>query len=251
MPAAYQDQDGKWWKECSSTKQLFGGVDTKEELEEWFSKHSGAKDGFRSYCKEIQKEKGKVYRQENPEKIKESRKLCYQKNPEKAKERDRLRYQKSSEKIKESRKLYYQKNSEKIKESKKLYRQQNLQKIKESRKLYRQTPAGMFVKYKNSAKERDINFTLTLEWFEEQTTKPEFNVCYFSGIKFDERNHPHLRSLDRISSTKGYTPDNVRWVCYKFNSWKGDLTLNEIAVMFKAMANHHNVDPFEILKKVA
>ena len=82
--------------------------------------------------------------------------------------------------------------------------------------------------------------------------KPEFNVCYFSGINFiDGPNHPFSRSLDRISSTKGYTPDNVRWICFKFNTWKNDLTLNEVAIMFKAMAVHHNVDPFEILKKVA
>ena len=221
MPAAYQDQDGKWWKECSSTKQLFGGVDTKEELGEWFHK-GDQKDGFRPYCREVTKEINKQYRQEN------------------------------FSKLKEEKKLYYQKNIEKIKETRKLWRQDNQQKEKQRKKLYNQTPSGLFTKYKKSAKQREINFTLTLEWFEEQMTKPEFNVCNYSGIQFvDEPKHPHSRSLDRISSTKGYTPDNVRWVCFKLNSWKGDLTLNEVAIMFKAMANHHNVDPFEILKKVA
>jgi hypothetical protein len=192
MPAAYQDQNGKWWKECSSTKQLFGGVDTIEELGEWFSKNKSSKDGFAYEYKKIRKAIEDEY---------------YKKNLDKKRSKD---------------------------------------------KKYSKTLKGKLKHYKCSAKKRGINFTLTLEWLEEQMTKPEFNVCYFSGVGFvDETNHPFSRSLDRVSSTKGYSPDNVRWVCHKFNSWKCDLTLHEIGIMFKAMAQHHNVDPFEVLKKVA
>ena len=192
MPAAYQDQNGKWWKECSSTKQLFGGVDTKEELSKWFCKNKTSKDGFAYEYKKIRKTIEDEY---------------YKKNLDKKRSKD---------------------------------------------KKYSKTVKGKLNHYKSSAKRRGINFTLTLEWFKEQITKPEFNICYFSGVSFvDETNHPFSRSLDRVSSTKGYSPDNVRWVCHKFNSWKSDLTLNEVAIMFKAMAEHHNVDPFEVLKKVA
>jgi len=222
MPAAYQDQNGKWWKECSSTKQLFGPVDSLEDLSEWFSKHSESKDGFRCYNNILNNKKNKQYYQENKDKEKERAKRYRQENQDKEKERN---------------KLYYSENKDKV---------------KETNKQYRKTPAGLLTHYKKSAKRREINFTLTLEWFKEQITKPEFNVCYFSGVGFiDGINHPSSRSLDRVSSTKGYSPDNVRWVCHKFNSWKSDLTLNEVAIMFKAMAEHHNVDPFEVLKKVA
>ena len=189
MPA-YQDENGKWYRQCSTTKQVFGPVDSKEELGQWFDKDNN-KDGFRSYCKEVRSQRDKIYYQENSDKV-----------------RKRV-------------------------------------------KQYRKTVAGLLKEYKHRAKKRGINFILTLEWFEEQMTKPEFNVCYFTGIEFiDESNHAFSRSLDRISSTKGYSPDNVRWVCFKLNSWKSDLTLDEVAIMFNAMAKHHNIDPFEVLKKV-
>jgi hypothetical protein len=189
MPAAYQDQDGKWFKQCSKTGQLFGPVDSLEELGEWFvRRNKNSIDGFAGISKGT---KNKYLIQ---------------------------------------------------------YRQQNKNEIQ----LYKKSAKGLYRKYKARAKERQINFTLSLEWFEQQMKKPEFNVCYYSGIKFvDESSHAFSRSLDRISSTKGYTPDNVKWVCFKLNSWKSDLTLDEIAIMFNAMAKHHNVDPFEVLKKVA
>lgn len=215
MPAAYQDENGKWWKECSSTKQLFGGVDTKEELGEWFSKSKIDKDGYRVNSKEYEKQ----YREQN----------------------------------KQKRKQYRQQNKEKISQRQKEYssRPEIKKRINELTKKYNKTPKGLYNHYNVKAKKREINFTLTREWFEEQMTKPEFNTCYYSGVEFvNESNHPYSRSLDRISSTKGYTADNVRWVCRKLNSWKSDLTLDEIAIMFNAMAKHHNINPFEVLKKV-
>jgi hypothetical protein len=246
MPAAYQDQNGKWWKECSSTKQLFGAVDTKEELSEWFCKHKRKSDGFNTQCKIVSNQHSKKYNSLNKEKIKEY---------------------KRSDKMREWKKHYNKKylinNKEKVSQSIKIWKINNKEKVVVYQKnyqfghnanfiVYRKTAKRFYSKYKYSAKKREINFTLTLEWFEEQMTKPEFNVCYFSGVSFvDGINHPFSRSLDRISSTKGYTPDNVRWVCFKLNSWKSDLTLNEVAIMFKAMAQHHNVDPHEVLKKVA
>jgi len=218
MPIAYQDQDGKWWKECSSTKQLFGPVDSLEELSEWFNKDSRTSDLLRSENKQCQ--------------------ITY--------------YENNKEKQNQQRIIRYHANKNKETKKGQIYYQNNKHKIIERDKRYRETPMGMLTKYKSSAKRREINFTLTLQWFEEQMIKPEFNFCYYSGIKFvDESSHAFSRSLDRISSTKGYTPDNVRWVCFKLNSWKSDLTLDEVAIMFNAMAKHHNVDPFEVLKKVA
>jgi len=205
MPAAYQDENGKWFKECSAIGQLFGPVDNLEDLSEWFRKGS-KKDGFESSCKEYKKRK---------------------------------------------QKLWYENNSDKVKEKKKQYRENNKDKIKRYGKQYWQSPIGLFSKYKRSARERGINFTLTIEWFKEQTNLPQFEYCAISGIKFiNEPNHPFSRSLDRISSTKGYTPDNVRWVCFKYNSWKSDLTLNEISLIFKYMSESAGYDPIEYMREV-
>lgn len=221
MPAAYQDENGKWWKQCSTTKEVFGPVDNKEDLAQWFVKNNEKSDGFAYQCKQVTYKLVEQYRKQNADKIKK----------------------------------YNQENADKIKEIKRQYRKKNPNKIRKYHKKYRQTAAGFFNKYKSSAKQRGINFTLTLEWFEEQMTKPEFNICAISGIQFVDSNgncnEPFTRSLDRISSTKGYTPDNVRWVCFKYNSWKGNLTLHDIARIFKYTAQSHNVDPVEILKQVS
>ena len=62
--------------------------------------------------------------------------------------------------------------------------------------------------------------------------------CAVTGIKFDitgvlnARKRPFHHSLDRIDSTKGYTPTNIRIVCYAANvamlDW-GENVLSEIA----------------------
>lgn len=220
MPAAYQDENGKWFKQCTTTKQIFGPVDNKEDLSEWFTKEVRS-DGFCYVCIEAKREKSRQYRQKNAQKLNEKNRQYCQQNPQ-------IRQQ---------------------------YRQQNAQKLNEKRKQYRLTPAGFLTHYKSTAKGRGINFTLTLEWFEEQFTKPEFKICAISQIEFVDANgnptQPFSRSLDRISSTKGYTPDNIRWVCFKYNSWKSDLTLEDIARIFKYTAQSHNLDPVEILNQVS
>jgi hypothetical protein len=194
MPAAYQDENGKWWKECSTTKELFGPVDNREALSEWFHISNQELDGFKTSCKS----------------------------------------QRSLE-----RKLHYEsyKNTASIKS--KLWRENN-----------KETAGYIYTSKKSSAKKRGINFTLTLEWFEEQLKLPEYNICAISKIKFvDGERNPFSRSLDRISSTKGYTPDNVRWVCFKYNSWKSDLTLHEVSLIFKYMSESYGYDPIEYLRQ--
>lgn len=195
MPAAYQDQDGKWWKQCSSTKQLFGPVDNLEELSEWFNKDSRTPDLLRSENKQCQ--------------------ISY--------------YENNKEKQNQQRIIRYHANKNKETRKGQIYYQNNKHKIIERDKRYRETPMGMLTKYKSSAKRREINFNLTLEWFEEQIKLEEYNTCAISGMEFvDEPNHPFSRSLDRVNNSRGYSPDNVKWVCFKYNSWKSDLSLEEI-----------------------
>jgi hypothetical protein len=217
MPPAYQDENGKWWKQCSTTKELFGGVDNKEDLSEWFSKDKNTKDGFCFLCKGAEKIKNNQFYQNN-----------------------------KKDKIKETRKKHYENNKEKIKQKRKEYYYNNKEKIKE----YIKSPRGMHKLYKASAKHREINFTLSLEWFEEQIKLSEFNYCAISGIKFvDGEISPFSRSLDRLDSVRGYEPDNVKWVCYKLNSWKSDLTLHEVSLIFKYMSESYGYDPIEYLRE--
>jgi hypothetical protein len=207
MPAAYQDQNGKWWKECSSTKQLFGPVDNLEDLSESFSKQKETSDGFCYKCRYANSLQSKSYRQKNVTELKQKEKIRYQNNCFTNKKRN---------------------------------------------KKYRSTAAGMFSKHKQRAKDRGVNFNLTVEWFKEQMKLPEFNYCAVSGVEFvEEPNHPHMRSLDRLSSSKGYSKDNFGgWVCFKYNSWKSDLTLYENALLLKYNALKAGYNPVEYMQEV-
>jgi|688.fasta_scaffold182984_2 hypothetical protein len=206
MPAAYQDESGKWFKQCSKTGQLFGPVDNKEDLGQWFYKDKRKFDGFDTRCKEDMSQIQKQYRKNNLDKVKE------------AERKSRIKHS---------------------------------DKNKEYQKQYCESPAGLLTLYKKRAKKRGINLTLTIEWFEEQMKSPKFEYCAISGIKFiNESHHPYCRSLDRISSTKGYTPDNVRWICLKYNSWKSDLTLNDVSLIFKYMSKSAGYDPIEYMREV-
>lgn len=190
MPAAYQDENGKWFKQCSKTGTLFGPVDNKEDLSQWFSRNKVKPDGLAGECKKSVLEYHKVYYKLHPP---------------------------------------VRKKKEKKTKS-------------EQDKIYHLSANGLFTHYKRSSKKRGIHFSLTLDWFKEQVQKQEFNNCAISGIEFvNGACNPYSRSLDRIDNSKGYEPDNVKWICFKFNRFKSDLNLNEIEILYKYMLDTQNI----------
>jgi hypothetical protein len=97
-------------------------------------------------------------------------------------------------------------------------------------------------KYKNSGKGRVTqmlksarrrarkngrSFSLTREWVEE---KLKAGVCEATGAKFSYhkkekyKSAPFVPSLDRINSSRGYTPKNTQMVCNFYNicKWQWD-----------------------------
>jgi len=223
MPIAYQDQDGKWWKQCSSTKQLFGPVDNKEYLSEWFCKHKRKSDGFNTQCKSVHNENNKKYNSLNKEKVKQYKQTEKMKEWKRGYNKQYLLNNKNI--VYECQRKWRKENPLAVQEKNKKYCVNNQDKILE----YRKSAKRLYAKYKYSAKKRGIDFTLTLEWFEEQIKLEEYNTCAVSGMEFvDGLNHPFSRSLDRVNNSRGYSPDNVKWVCFKYNSWKSDLSLEEI-----------------------
>ena len=74
--------------------------------------------------------------------------------------------------------------------------------------------------------------------------EPEFTVddvkqaitggrCAITGIKFEFDHSKYSKSPwtpvpDRIDSSKGYTKDNVQWVCHMFNSMKQEYSMNDV-----------------------
>lgn len=88
-------------------------------------------------------------------------------------------------------------------------------------------PYEFFNKIKYDAKNRDLEFSITIEYildlFIEQDKK-----CALSGIDLRMGNHrratgDRTASLDRIDSSKGYIEGNVQWVHKCINYMKMDL----------------------------
>ena len=74
---------------------------------------------------------------------------------------------------------------------------------------------------KQRAREKGIDFTLTIDWVEEKLSR---GVCEITGIAFvlGTIRHPFLPSIDPIDSNKGYTPENCRMILWMLNAAKGD-----------------------------
>jgi len=90
-------------------------------------------------------------------------------------------------------------------------------------KKYRATDMGRAKKLLQSAamrsKKRGEPMTLTLEWVQE---KMAHGYCEVSGIRFDTSGSkmadPYAPSIDRIDSSKGYSPDNCRMILWALNA---------------------------------
>lgn len=133
-----------------------------------------------------------------------------EKNKEEIKVKKKKYYEANKEKVKNYNKDYRQNNKERIKNQTKEYRETN----KEYIKIYRKTLKPKFSFYKASAKKRNIEFKLTLEEFEFFWQKN----CYYCNRSID------TIGLDRIDSSIGYIPENIRSCCARCNTMKLDST---------------------------
>ena len=103
-----------------------------------------------------------------------------------------------------------------------------------------------FSKQKYNSKRRGIDWSLTIEniffLLEEQEGE-----CAVTGIKMTHFKHDKVKdnqvgrgvdtnvSFDRIDSSKGYTLNNVRLVCYAVNWMKNTLTDKKFKVWARAI----------------
>lgn len=97
------------------------------------------------------------------------------------------------------------------------YIQNNKQKFLDYRHSYNRTTGAGYLSYKNHAKKRDREFTITLGEFSELILKP----CHYCGE--DKKRI----GVDRIDNTKGYTLDNCAPCCKLCNYMKRDHSLDD------------------------
>ena len=86
---------------------------------------------------------------------------------------------------------------------------------------------------KQRAKNKDREHTITVEDVKE--IYPQDGCCPIFGMKLEFNNAGFREtspSIDRIDSTKGYTPDNIQIISWKANRVKGYATLQELEMLF-------------------
>lgn len=142
----------------------------------------------------------------------------------------------------EYRRQYYQKNKENISARSKARWEANKEKIKEDRKAAYNDDTN-YAKYilqrcQERARRKDLECTITIK----DIVIPE--ICPVLGIRL-ERNKgtgkaaPNSPSVDRIDSSKGYTPDNIQILSYKANCMKNNATAEELRLFAEWVLKQH------------
>jgi hypothetical protein len=129
-------------------------------------------------------------------------------------------------------------------ESSKAYRERNHERYYQAQKDARQTEP-VFVSQalyglKTRSKKKGLEVGVTQEFLLSTLQKSNY-ICAVTGLKMNLEIHPRKNanpfkaSLDRIDSNKGYTEDNVQWVCWAVNQMKSDRTAEEFEFWIKAL----------------
>ena len=130
------------------------------------------------------------------------------------------------------------------------YREQTTEIIKKyaNNKLDQYSP---FRYHLNMAKRRSKKynraFDLDLEFLQQLWLKQQ-TKCAVTGLFLDEKyihtkkqrkdKNPYQASLDRIDNDRGYTKDNVRFVCYMFNIARNDFDDDKVLQFCKQVASN-------------
>lgn len=90
----------------------------------------------------------------------------------------------------------------------------------------------MFDRAKSRATIKGREFTITID----DITIPD--KCPVFGIKFVyEKDSPWAPSIDRVDSSRGYTPDNIQIISRRANYLKSNMTVEEAEIIYRFMAD--------------
>jgi hypothetical protein len=88
-----------------------------------------------------------------------------------------------------------------------------------------------------NAKSRSLQWGLTLEQLDDLWARQK-GRCALTGIRMSHTtNDPYKMSLDRIDNSRGYTPDNVQFVCACVNFMKNDSTEEEFVRLCRLVSS--------------
>lgn len=153
--------------------------------------------------------------------------------------------------FREKNRKWREANREKAREASKRWhakhREENRERVKEVTAKYRQGQAAryQFKMLCNRATKQGRAFDLTEDFLSELL---EPMVCSATGppLSYDwqgnGRTNPWAPSVDRIDSAGGYTMDNVRLVCWAYNTAKSDWDDEVILALAAAIMERANAD---------
>jgi hypothetical protein len=128
------------------------------------------------------------------------------------------------------RKSYREENKGQIKEHKRIYYLNNRERINKVNANYRTSLNYRFAAYKNNAKHRKIEWSLTKDEFAEM-----WNLdCYYCGQEIP------LIGVDRVDSSMGYVKNNVVSCCSLCNVIKMDLSYEDFLTQAKRIYEYSN-----------
>lgn len=198
--------------------------------------------------KEEKRAYNKEYYQKNKEKLLNDAKIYHKKHKyqltteqkAKAVERSKKSYLKNKDNLEKQiqwrayKSEWYRDNKEDILKKKKIWRQQMLGSLE-----YR------FKRVIQTAKQRNISFSLTFEQFLRAANQP----CYYCNFKLCSQ-VKEGSGLDRIDSNKGYEIGNVISCGHRCNMIKNDdLTMEETKAAVEAILNLRLVKEYESRQK--
>jgi hypothetical protein len=95
--------------------------------------------------------------------------------------------------------------------------------------------ANKLIKLYQSAKDRQIDFDLTLNKVRQLL---QVKACYYTGVPFEE-DGKYARSIDRVDSEQGYVDDNVVACTVDINGKKANLSNEEIEMLYTKLKQWH------------
>jgi hypothetical protein len=146
------------------------------------------------------------------------------------------------ERYKASRKAYYQRNKEAVKARSLASHnadkeRRNAIRSARHREMRKTDPRiRMWHSAKSRARKSGRPFTIQIDDIVIPAHCPVF------GVKMEQstsRSYPWAPSLDRIDSSRGYEPGNIRVICYRANHLKNNATLEEIEAIARYMRLTH------------
>jgi len=195
---------------------------------------------------ENRREYFRAYREANREKLRQYQKTYHSSNKEKINEQHRVaaraRYAEDPEAHKAANREKRLKNPDLGKASSARWKEANSRELQLKRKAQydrrkrEEREVSALIGARNRAKQKGLEFSLTKEW-----VKSRGNNCELSGLPFrpeydgvHDRN-PFAPSVDRIDSSKGYTPENSRLIFSCLNMGLGQWGLDEVAPIWAAV----------------